>query len=200
MNGMEQEIRKLTRREMVEKLLAGMAAGVAWPLIASSHPIHQHVKNDATLDRADAVQKAVDWKALFLNSQQNETLVALSESIVPGSANAQVNRFIDLLLSVDSTENQKKFAAALAAIEGEAQKRFGRGFHQLTANEKDELLTSLSGEGASRKHFDDVKEWVTLAYYSSEDGMRELGWTENRAFRVFPGCESAANPTAGNAS
>src|SRR5258707_1029447 len=113
---MEQKIQKLTRREVVEKLLAGMAAGVSWPLIASSHPIHQHLKNDATLDRADAAQKAVDWKALFLNSQQNETLVALSESIVPGSANAQVNRFIDLLLSVDSTENQKKFAAALAAI------------------------------------------------------------------------------------
>src|SRR5882762_7747902 len=125
---MEQEIRKLTRREMVEKLLAGMAAGVAWPLIASSHPIHQHVKNDATLDRADAAQKAVHWKPLFLNSQQNEMLVALSESIVPGSAKAHVNRFIDLLLSVDSTENQQKFAGSLAAIDGEAQHRLGRGF------------------------------------------------------------------------
>jgi hypothetical protein len=150
------------------------------------------VKNDATLDRADAAQRAVDWKPLFLNSQQNETLVALSEGIVPGSAKAHVNRFIDLLLSVDSTQNRQKFAASLAAIEGESRKRFGNGFHQLTANEKDELLTSLSGEGASRKHFDDVKEWVTLAYYSSEDGMRELGWTENRAFRVFPGCQQTS--------
>jgi hypothetical protein len=189
---MEQEIRKLTRRAMVERLLVGMAAGVTWPLIASSHPIHQHVKNGDVLDRADAAQRAVNWKPLFLNSQQNETLVALSESLVPGSANALVNRFIDLLLSVDSTESQEKFAASLAAIDGEARKRFGRGFPQLTANEKNELLTSFSGEGASRKHFDDVKEWVTLAYYSSEDGMRELGWTENRAFRVFPGCEQTS--------
>src|SRR5882757_8195987 len=143
---MEQETQKLTRREMVEKLLAGMAAGVAWPLIASSHPIHQHVKNGATLDRADAAQKASNWKPLFLNPQQNETLVALSESIVPGSEKARVNRFIDLLLSVDSTENQQKSAASLAAIEGEAQKRFQRGHHQLSANEKDQLLTRLSVE------------------------------------------------------
>jgi hypothetical protein len=189
---MEEEIRKLTRREMVEKFLAGMAAGVAWPLIASSHPIHQHVKNAATLDRADAAQEAADWKPLFLNSQQNETLVALSESIVPGSSKAQGNRFIDLLLSVDSTENREKFAASLAAIEGATRNRFGRGFHQLTANEKDELLTSVSSAGAYQKHFEDVKEWVTIAYYSSEDGMRELGWTENRAFRVFPGCEQTS--------
>jgi hypothetical protein len=124
-----------------------------------------------------------------LSSQQNETLVALSESIVPGSAKAQVNRFIDLLLSVDSTENQKKFAASLAAIEGGSQHRFGRGFPHLAASEKDELLSSISAEGAHQKHFDNLKEWTTIAYYSSEDGMRELGWTENRAFRVFPGCE-----------
>ena len=186
---MEQETQKLTRREMVEKLLAGIAAGVAWPLIASSHPIHQHVKNGATLDRADAAQKASNWKPLFLNPQQSETLVALSESIVPGSEKAHVNRFIDLLLSVDSTQNQKKFTASLDVFEGEAQRRFGRSFHELAANEKDELLTSLSTKGAHQKHFHDVKQWVTIAYYSSEDGMRELGWTENRAFRVFPGCE-----------
>jgi len=123
-NDMEREIRKLTRREMVEKLLAGMAAGVSWPLIASSHPIHQHLKNGAILDRSEAAQNAADWKPLFLNPQQNETLVALSESIVPGSAKAHVNRFIDLLLSVDSTESQEKFAASLAAIDGEARKRF----------------------------------------------------------------------------
>ncbi len=180
---------KLTRREMVEKLLAGMAAGAAWPLIASSHPIHQHLKNGVALDRAEAAQTSASWKPLFLNQQQNETLVALSESIVPGSAQAQVNRFIDLLLSVDTTENQKKFVASLTAVEGEAQKRFGRGFHQLTLSERDALLTNFSKEEAHREHFNHLKDWITVTYYSSEEGMRELGWTENRAFRTFPVCE-----------
>ncbi len=180
---------KLTRREMVEKLLAGMAAGAAWPLIASSHPIHQHLKNGATLDRAAEAQRSALWKPLFLNQQQDETLVALSESIVPGSAQAQVNRFIDLLLSVDTTESREKFVASLAAIESEAQKRFGRGFHQLTVSDRESLLTSFSKEEATRDHVSHLKDWITVAYYSSEEGMRELGWTENRAFRTFPGCE-----------
>ncbi len=182
---------KLTRREMVERLLTGMAAGAAWPLIASSHPIHQHVKNGATLDRAEAAQGAAAWKPLFLDQDQNETLVALSESIVPGSAKARVNRFIDLLLSVDTADHQEEFVAALAAIESEGHKRFARGFHQLTSGERDALLTSASQEGARKEHFDHLKEWITIAYYSSEEGMRELGWNENRAFRVFPGCEHA---------
>jgi hypothetical protein len=180
---------KLTRREMVEKLLAGVAAGAAWPLIASSHPIHQHLKNGATLDRAAEAQRSAFWKRLFLSREQNETLVALSESIVPGSAQAQVNRFIDLLLSVDTTENQKKFVASLTAVESEAQKRFGRGSNQLTVSERDALLTNVSKEEAHRDHFSHLKDWITVAYYSSEEGMRELGWTENRTFRTFPGCE-----------
>jgi hypothetical protein len=181
--------KKLTRREMVEKLLAGVAAGAAWPLIASSHPIHQHLKNGVALDRAEAAQAATSWKPLFLNQQQNETLVTVSESIVPGSAQAQVNRFIDLLLSVDTTENQKKFVASLTAVDSEAQQRFGSGFHQLTPSDRESLLTGISGEGPRREHFNHLKDWITVAYYSSEEGMRELGWTENRAFRTFPGCE-----------
>jgi len=181
--------KKLTRREMVEKLLAGVAAGAAWPLIASSHPIHQHIKNGATLDRAGAAQTAASWKPAFLNQQQNETLVTVSESIVPGSAPAHVNRFIDLLLSVDTTENREKFVASLTAIESEARKRFGRGFDQLSQSEKNVLLTSVSNEQTHRQHFSHLKDWITVAFYSSEEGVRELGWTEKRAFRTFPGCE-----------
>lgn len=156
----------MTRRQMLEKLLAALAAGAVWPTIAS----------------------ALDWKPLFLTPTQNETLVALSETIVPGSAKAQVNRFIDLLLSVDTAETQAKFVASLAVVEHSAQTQFGRDFHQLADNQKDELLTALSTQPTSQHHLDDLKEWITQAYYSSEDGMRELGWTGEHAFRQYPAC------------
>ena len=191
MSETEVENRKLSRREMVAKLLAGVAAGAAWPLIASAHPIHAHLKDGALLDRADVVQKAAGWKPLFLTVEQNETLTALSESIVPGSTKAQVNRFIDLLLSVDSKENQQKFVASFTAIETEGQKRFGRTFPTLTVREQEMLLTSISKEEVHHEHFDNLKEWISGAYYSSEEGMRELGWDGNYAFAHFPGCTHA---------
>lgn len=34
-----------------------------------------------------------------------------------------------------------------------------------------------------------MKGWVVGAYYSSEVGMRELGWTGDVMFESFPGCE-----------
>jgi hypothetical protein len=187
---MKSEIQKLTRREMVEKLFAGIAAGAVWPVVALSHPLRALLKDGVTLDRADAADHAADWKPLFLNAQQNQTLVDLAETIVPGSTKAQVNRFIDLLLSVDTKESGEKFLASLATIQSASQEKFTRGFGQLTASEKEQLLTSVSADPVRQKHFEDLKEWVSLAYYSSEEGMRELGWTGQHAFRTFPECTS----------
>src|SRR6266702_4097090 len=110
----------LTRREMVQRLLAGVGAGAVWPLVAAGHPIHEHLANGAIFEEAEKLG-AADWKPLFLRGEQNEALVALSEGIVPGSIKAQVNRFIDLLLSVDTTEHQQKFAESLEAFDAEAR-------------------------------------------------------------------------------
>lgn len=207
--------RSLTRREMVQGLLAGAGVGAAWPMVAASHPIHKLLANDALFTEADARMAAADWKPLFLNARQNESLVALSESIVPGSAKAQVNRFIDLLLSVDTRAHQEKFAAGLSAMESESQKRFGHPFAVLAENQKIELLTIASKEDEQRKekepasgessteehkgqspptlhdHFENLKGWISGAYYSSEAGMRELGWTGDYAFESYPACDHA---------
>src|SRR5436309_820306 len=43
--------------------------------------------------------------------------------------------------------------------------------------------------GGLHEHFEDLKGWVSGAYYSSEMGMRELGWTADRVFASFQGCE-----------
>jgi Gluconate 2-dehydrogenase subunit 3 len=193
----------LTRREMVQRLLAGAGAGAAWPLVATSHPIHQLLRNDAILAEAEKLGGA-DWKPAFLHTQQNETLVALAESIVPGSTRAKVNQFVDLLLSVDLRGNQRRFVESLAAFDAEAEKRFAKGFASLDEVQKNTLLTDASAETENAKasqaheakkqttlhdHFQNLKGWVSGAYYSSEIGMRELGWTGDYAFEAFPGCQ-----------
>ncbi len=193
---------QLTRREMVRRLLAAAGAGTAWPLVAASHPIHALFRNAAVLDEAENLA-AADWRPLILNAQQDETLSALAERIVPGSTKAQVNRFIDLLLNVDTAEHKQKFAEALAAFEAGSQKRFGKRFPSLDASQQNMLLTDASAHPAKEdssdsagrenrglyKDFENLKGWISGAYYSSEMGMRELGWTPDRVFVSFPGCE-----------
>jgi hypothetical protein len=209
--------RGLTRREMVQRLLAGAGVGAAWPLVAASHPIHKLLADDALFSEADARMAAADWTPVFLDAQQNASLIALLESVVPGSGKAQVNRFIDLLLSADTREKQKEFLASLSAIESESQKRFEHPFAALAENQKNELLTIASKEVEERKekkneaasegspeekhagetqltlhdHFENLKGWISGAYYSSEAGMRELGWTGDYAFDSYPACDHA---------
>src|SRR2546430_17314105 len=190
---------QLSRREMVRRL----AAGAAWPLVAASHPIRELLRNDAVLDEVEKLA-AADWKPLVLSARQNESLIAIAESIVPGSTEAQVNRFIDLLLSVDTPERQKSFVDSLAAFESESKKRFAKYFPALDESQKIQLLTDASatlakensgdadaGEtpAAFHQHFENLKGWVSGAYYSSEVGMKELGWTSDRVFASFAGCE-----------
>jgi Gluconate 2-dehydrogenase subunit 3 len=209
--------RALTRREMVQRILAGMGAGMALPLVAASHPIHRLLSDDAISSGANAQMASADWKPLFLNAPQNEALVVLSEIIVPGSAKAQVNRFIDLLLSVDTPANQKNFSASISAMEGESQKLFGHPFATLRGDQQNELLTAISkkdvddseskdksstaqdseGKHAGETHpslydhFNNLKGWISGAYYSSETGMTELGWTGEYAFENYPSCPHA---------
>jgi hypothetical protein len=193
---------QLTRREMVKRMLVGAGAGAVWPLAAASHPIYEHLANGTMFDEAEKLG-AADWKPLFLTAQQEETLAALAEAIVPGSRKAQADRFIDLLLSVDTAEHKKSFVDSLAAFETESQKRFEKQFPSLNADLQNELLMDAStrptkedSSGHNEKenrglrgHFENLKAWIRGAYYSSEAGMRDLGWAEDRVFEKFPGCE-----------
>jgi hypothetical protein len=188
--------RHVSRRAMVQGLLTGAGVGMAWPVIAATHPIHKHFTNGALLDSADNLA-ATNWKPIFLNAEQNKELLALSESVVPGSTKALVNRFIDLLLSVETSENRIRFSESLLALNDEAKKRFAHGFPALTASQKDALLTAISTKPAEDdkaaselyQHFEHLKEWISGAFYSSEIGMKELGWTGEFAFGKLPECE-----------
>ena len=200
--------RRLTRREIVQSLLASMSALVL-PQIASSHPVFRHLSDAETLGKADTRAAAAKWTPEFLDAHENQTLVLLSERIVPGSSQAQVNRIIDLLLTVDTPGNRRKFTDSLSAIDAESRKRCGLPFKSLSPDRQDEILTSLatgkpgvdqdSGRRSMKKrlqqpaftphdHFENVKTWIVGSYYSSEVGMRELGWTGDVYFVELPTC------------
>lgn len=117
---------RLTPRKMVQRLLAGAGAGVAWPMVASSHRIYGLLRNNvAVFDEAEKLTQT-DWKPVFLSLPQHNSLARIAESIGPGSSKAQVSRFIDLLLSVDQPENQRKFVEFLAAFDAETLKQSGK--------------------------------------------------------------------------
>jgi Gluconate 2-dehydrogenase subunit 3 len=204
----------LSRREVMQRLFSGVGAVLTVPVLAAAHPIHRHFADLATMEQAETKAATADWKPEFLEPTQDRLLVAIAERMVPGSRQAQVNRIIDLLLSVDTSANQKNFIASLSMLDGEAEHKFSNPFPVLGEQQQDEVLAGCaSGQESAAKitsadpdepepekipvtkrdHFENLKGWIVGAYYSTEIGMRELGWTEDFYFEELPGCTHAGN-------
>jgi Gluconate 2-dehydrogenase subunit 3 len=194
----------MDRRAAIRALVGAIGAGAVIPGVAEAHPVHRHLSSASAVGEAEAAAAAKDWKPSFLDAHQAETLVSLAEQIVPGSTKAAVTPFVDKLLSVDTQENQRRFLHALGALEGEGISRFRRPWKALSSAQQVELLTAVSTATAGQKdatgvvarptlrdHFENLKGWVVGAYFSSEAGMRELGWTGNVFHAAFPGCQHA---------
>ena len=198
------------RRAVLQSLLTGVSASVALPMVADAHPMQQHLGNQKKVATADKKAAAPAYKPEFLDAHQYATLEAIAERIVPGSTKARVAPFVDQLLAVDTTTSQRSFLGAMGAFEMQAIEKFSKPWKALTTAQQDELLTVAStaesglkavagdprgrsqpGEGRATiyDHFANLRGWISGAYYSSEIGMRELGWTGEMFFTKLPGCD-----------
>jgi hypothetical protein len=195
----------LGRREVLQRIAMSVGGMLGFPLVAAAHPIQHHLRDAALVAVADAKANAPEYAPEFLDPHQFETLQMLAERIVPGSSEARSAPFIDQLLTVATAEGQRAFLQALGAFEQLAIARARVAWTRLTEQQQNDLLTLASTEkpgaardarGASggahvtiRDHFEHLKGWIVGAYYSSERGMRELGWTGRVFFPTFPGCD-----------
>ena len=183
----------MPRRAALQALVSGAAATFALPVaLEAQHPIHQHLANPVLLEQAQQRAAVAAAAPLFLDEHQAKTLEMLAETIVPGSTRARVAPFIDQLLAVDSAANQRSFVSALGAFDMMAIKRHGKAWRGVTAPQQEALLREASTADAKTSawggHFQHLKDWIAGAYYSSEIGMRELGWDGTVVHTQLPGC------------
>lgn len=194
----------MRRRALLQSLLAAAGAGAVVPFVADGHPLHDHLHDGQKVAEADAKASAAPFQPALLDRHQLQTLEILAERIVPGSTEARVAPFLDSLLSVAAAAEQRRFLGTLGAFEMLAIERYQRPWKGLTPDEQDLLLTEAStprsdaasppARGAARgprsryDEFLDLRGWIAGAYYSSEIGLRELGWTGQMVFAELPGC------------
>ena len=180
------EFGTLSRREASRRLLSVAAIFH----LDALHPIWNHLSPQSSLQNT-ANSGVTKLKPVFLSADQLADFGGIAEGLVPGSTKALVAPFVDLLLSVDQTQVQQGFIGSLGVLQEEARRRFGATPAVLTPSQRDEILAAVSTapEGSpQRAAFADLKTWVVGAYYSSEIGMTELGWTPSRFFDSLPAC------------
>ncbi len=122
-----------------------------------------------------------DWKPLFLDQHQNDTVIALTEAIIPatdtpGAKAALVNRYIDLFLRDGDPGFRASFLSGLNWLDGHAIRQKGHPFARLSTAYQNELLQSIEqgGPAAGKAFFRMAKAVTSQIYYNTQIGYREL--------------------------
>lgn len=166
------------RRELLRRLsLAGISAATspAWARALGS------------LASADEmpVPTGPDWKPAFLSVEQDRTVTAIAEAIIPatdtpGATAAFVNRYVDAVLLEADQADRYEFLRGLKWVDRRSQAIFGRGFADATREQQDALLTLMSSrdehadaDEVGRDFFEDMKAKTIVGYYTSEVGINE---------------------------
>lgn len=203
----------VSRRELIR---AALFTSVA-PILGSSFCFAQAISSGLTAaargEDGSAVLSDPNWKPAFLNEHQNATLIALSDVIIPatetpGAKPALVNRYLDLLLSVQPAEFQQRFTGALAFIDSQSQTEFKSDFLKLPPDDQVWLLnqwaytrensgwtdrdTHVEPEDVGQQNFKLLKTLIATGYYDSEIGQKELGWDGEITHGPYLGCQHPA--------
>jgi gluconate 2-dehydrogenase gamma chain len=205
---------RISRRELIRAAVYAGVASALGPAFSFAQAVHSDITAAARGEDGSEFLANPNWKPVFLSEQQNAMLIAMSEVIIPatdspGAKEALVNRYLDLLLSVQPSKFQDQFVSALEFIDAESQKQLGKNFFALSVDDQIWLLTPWAytrgashwtqrGEtreapaDAGQEHFDRLKGLIAIAYYGSEIGQKELGWDGSAMNGPYRGCEHPA--------
>jgi hypothetical protein len=187
---------ELTRRDALKKMAAGGAAAVtsvfwvdALASAAEQHAEHYH---------AAAAAATGPWTPKVLSADQNATVVALAEIIIPatetpGATKAGVNQFVDYVLVNATAGDRQKFLDSLAWLDGHVKETHGSTFVKAVPDTQLAVVTALSTQPTGTPGGDflrAIKSLTVTGYYTSEVAMREeIGDDGNMFFTEFKGCE-----------
>jgi hypothetical protein len=189
------------RRQAIRALASGAVAAVASaPWVESLTAL---ARQQAHAHAASAAIAAQNWAPRTLTAHQNELVVALTELIIPetdtpGAKAANVNRFIDQVLTDAQPQVRDSFLRGLTWIDTRSRALFkAKDFLGASSEQQTMLLTRLSAEGnpnkeeaMGREFFQAIKSMTINGYYTTEIGLRkELGDSGQLFLPQFQGCD-----------
>jgi hypothetical protein len=187
------QLNRVTRRVAL-KILAG-AAGAA----AHGGGPALHAMEDAHCQTA-AVARPAAALPQFFTAEQMRVLAALTEALIPadehspGAVAAGVPAYIDSYLHSAPAGAQEEWRRGLEALDRVAKEKFENWFADCTAEEREQLLLSLSAHeetpsSPEEQFFVTAKRLTVEGYYHSKVGLdQDLQYVGNEVLAEFEGC------------
>jgi hypothetical protein len=183
----------LSRRDALKRVI-GVSIALS-SLDLSSFGAVQGIGTDPNLHK-----KEIPWPRV-LTAEEKRIVTALGDLIVPadefGPAASAVGvpDFIDEWVSAPYDAQQrdgKIIRVGLAWIDGEAKKRFKKGFADCTAADQTAIIDDIvkdktEAHKAAFDFFKNFRDKVTGGYYSTPEGWKAIGYVGNVPMVEFPG-------------
>jgi hypothetical protein len=150
----------------------------------------------------DLISPAVPWDGI-LSEEELRTVAALCDVIIPedeGSPNASAvgaHEFVNEWVSAPYEGNQTDLVLVRGGITWlnvEAGSRFGREFADLALAEKQAICDdiayrprALPEHRAAARFFDKIRDLTATAFYTTQEGMADLGYVGNLPMSRFDG-------------
>ena len=168
----------MNRRQLIKSAILATTGS------AVSGQTHTHTAPASAAAAAAQAAQGEAWKPMVFDSHQNETVIALTELIIPatdtpGAKAARVNEYIDLMLHDVEGDKGHSFLMGLGWLDGYAIRKHNAPFVKCTEAQQVEILKSLDGAsepelGPGAEFFRRIKRHTVDGYYTSKIGIDEL--------------------------
>jgi len=188
----------ITRRDVLKTLTSGVVAGTILRVIPAQAAEYAH----SIVQAEKAASPQHSYKPKFFTEHSYKTLQALCDAIIPpdersgGAVEAGAPEFIDLLTS-ESTEYQLKLGGGLLWLDSMCTDRFGKFYLECTADQQKQMLdmiafrkNAIADPALSQgiEFFSFLRNLTADGYFTSEIGIKDLGYIGNKYLKDFSGC------------
>jgi len=188
----------ISRRDVLKSLTLGVAATSVLRVIPLEAAEYAHRMVDA--ERAASSSGA--YKPKFFVDQQYKTLVALCDAIIPSDADSGgalqggAPEFIDLLTS-ENPAYQLKLGGGMMWLDANCTDRYGKIFLNSSPGQQKEILDLIAYRKNAEadpslsqgvEFFSFLRNLTCDGFFTSEIGIKYLGFMGNKYLKTFPGC------------
>lgn len=182
----------MDRRNSIKAILLGtVSASVVIDACKSPNTTVTEVNQDHLMQEEKDYLVKVNAQPTFFDQHEMKTITVLGDIIMPKSATsgsaseAKVPEFIEFIVK-DMTEHQVPMSGGLKWLDLHCFKKHGKAFIECTHDEQIGVVDEIAypkkakpevAQGVS--FFNKIRDLVTTGYYTSEIGVKDLGYMGN---------------------
>ncbi|MFZ0991181.1 MAG: gluconate 2-dehydrogenase subunit 3 family protein [Candidatus Sulfotelmatobacter sp.] len=190
----------ISRRDLIKSLSLTAAAGSMLRVV----PFADAEKAHRMVSAHKAASPSREYAPKFFPERQYKTLQALCQAIIPpdqesgGAVEAGAPEFIDLLSS-ENKDLQLQLGGGIMWLDAECMERYGQTYLQCTSGQQTEMLDLIAFRKNADKDsrlspgiefFSTLRKYTADGFFTSEIGIKYLGYIGNTYLKEFPGCPS----------